>query len=303
MGTAPPKPPGLIGRRRLLALARAAYAKDDMPAFIDTLSKGFSPLLFTVQRPRLVNDSRLFTFRSDKSRESYIKLFDAALFDNKRAWGRLAVVLGIPPDSDDTIPALFKPLLLDRPEFIELLVGSDPAAVLRPLPGTCFARHDPERIDLLGAAARLGATHCAQLLFEKVLAFTHDPQWEHQAQVSLKLAAGFARLHYLHHGTDAAQKLCTDLSAATSHSQPIASSVPASASTSTHSPEFAQLILDQLESMSLRFGKLEARIEALTDENQALRDASRSRGFDPLRLIGRRRESAPLNSPAAPGHS
>lgn len=295
MGTAPPKPPGLIGRRRLLALSHAAYEQDDMSAFIDVFSQGLSPLSFTVQRQRLCLDSRIF-LRTGFSNFTSVKLFDAAVFDSKLIWACLAVALGISTENDDLVPAFFRPLLLDHPEFIELLLDSDPAALLVPRSGKCFCYTSSDRLDLLGAASLLGATRCVQLLLEKTVKLTADPQWGDQAKVSLKLAIEFARLNYSHQGATAAQKVCTDLSAALEAIQPIASFVPLS--TSPSGPDCTQIILERMDSMALRIEQIGARVEMLFDETQALRNATKPLGFDPLRLIGRRRESAPLTSPA-----
>lgn len=300
MGVAPPKPPGMIARRRLLGLAHAAYHQDDMPSFIEVFSKGLSPLSFILYRKRPIMDSRIFG--SNVFPVNYhLYLFDAAVLNRKLVWACLAIALGIPSEDDEKVPAAFKPLLLDYPEFIEICVGLNPAALLFARNGESFFYKNKSsgRIDLLGAAILLGATGCINLLLEKTIKLTADAQWGNQAKMSLQSAADFAFLNHSGVGTYTTKKLCADLSAALETIQPVASLVPLS--TSPPGPDCTQLILERIDSMALRIDQLVACVQELRDENQALRGASKPLGFDPLSLTGRRRESAPLTAPFAPG--
>ena len=301
MGVAPPKPPGMIARRRLLGLAHAAYDQDDMPAFIDAFSKGLSPLSFILYRGHPKIDLRIFACKVLLHANYHIKLFDAAVLDRKLVWACLAIALGIPSEDDGEIPAVFKPLLLDYPEFIELRVGSNPASLLLAHDGESFFYKNKSsgRIDLLGAAILIGATGCIDLLLEKTIKLIADAEWGNQAKMSLQSAADFAFLNHSRVGTYTTKKLCTDLSAALETIQPVASLVHLS--TPPPGPDCTQLILERIDSMALRIDQLVACVQELRDENQALRDASKPLGFDPLSLTGRRRESAPLTAPVAPG--
>lgn len=284
--------PGLIQRHLLAGRAAKAYERDDLAGFVQAMADGFDASKFRVTRERLGNDARVVSVNAGDSRVAQFNLFETALLDGKLGWGRLARALGVAPTRNDTVPPPFMPLLFDRPDFLALTACADPAALLLGHRGVCFALDESARIDLLGAAALLGANQCANLLLGQVSELVDDPTWGQSARSSLREAARHAqnapaRSIGLLEGSI---KLARDIQAAIT---PATTDKDAEAAL----PEFAQTMAEQVESLLARAQKLEDRVQELAEENRELREAVAGRGFDPLLLIGRRR----VPSAPAPG--